>query len=242
MPLLILAFLLSMLPNVLIFLWLRKAKDDEKYQNICLKGLLRGILFSSLMVLLISTIFYVFERLFITKYGVIISEVFHNFIVLAFAEEIVKYLTLRGLIKKNSYSYSQLDILSLMMIVGIGFGMIESLIYAFITNAAMMIVRGITAMHCGYGFIMGYFISNAMKTKKKGYTFLGIFIPCLLHGTYDLCLSEELAKISEYYGFISLALAIFAIITLFIAIKYIRKSRKNSECIKPLLEAQSNQG
>ena len=98
MPLLILAFLLSMLPNILIFLWLRKAKDDERYHSICMKGLLRGILFSSLMVLVVSTIFYVFERLFITKYGVIISEVFHNFIVLAFAEEIVKYLTLRGLI------------------------------------------------------------------------------------------------------------------------------------------------
>ena len=240
MPLLILVFLLSMLPNVLIYLWLKKAKDDEKYRSICLKALLRGIIFSSLLVLVVSTIFYVFERLFITKLGVVISEVFHNFIVLAFAEESVKYLMLRGLIKKNPYSYSQLDILSLMMIVGIGFGMIESLIYAFITNAGMMIVRGITAMHCGYGFIMGYFVSKAMKTKKKGYTFLGIFIPFLLHGTYDLCLSEELAKISEYYAFISLALAIFAIITLFIAIIYIRKARKNSECVKPLFEVESN--
>ncbi len=232
---LILILILSLVPATLIYLWLKKRKDDEAYRTICSKAFVRGILWTVLLVILTSAILYIVERLFVVKLGVVITEVFHNFIVLAFAEELVKYLMFRGLIKKNSYSYSWLDITSLMMIIGIGFGLSESLAYAIGANAGMMIVRGLTAMHCGYGFIMGHFTGKAMKTNKKSYSVLAFILPLMLHGTYDFCLSEELAKISEYFAYVSLILAIAAIITLVIAIIHINKAKKSSVYTEPLV-------
>ncbi len=232
---LVLVFIISSLPNVLIYAGLKnRKKDDETYCSICSKAFVRGILWTVLFVILTSAILYLVERLFVAKLGVVIAEVFHNFIVLAFAEELVKYTMLKGLIKKYSYSYSWLDITSLMMIVGLGFGLSESLLYAVGSNAGMMIVRGLTAMHCGYGFIMGHFIGKAMKTKKKGYSVIAFLLPLLLHGTYDLCLSDELAKISGSFAYVSLILAIVAIIILVVAIVHFNKKKNNNEYYESL--------
>lgn len=104
--------------------------------------------------------------------GAVPIAIYHNFIVLALAEEIAKYRILKGLLKKNPYPYTWIDITSSMMIVGIGFEITESVAYAFGSNAGMMLTRGLTAMHCGYGFIMGYFIGKGMQTGQKRYTIL----------------------------------------------------------------------
>ena len=161
--------------------------------------------------------------------GAVAIAIFHNFIVLALAEELVKYWIFKRLLKKNSYPYTCPDITSLMMIVGIGFGLTESVAYAFGANAGMMLIRGFTAMHCGYGFIMGYFVGKAMQTGQKRYTILGIGLPLLLHGMYDTCLSDVLEEISDGFAYVSLALAVVALITLVFAVFYIHKAGKQTE-------------
>lgn len=233
---LILIFFVSLIPAGWLYLWLRnRKKEDDLYRKICKKGLLRGAFLCTALVFLLSSFFYIFEKIFVfLGAGAILIEIYHNFILLAFAEELVKYKALKGLMKKYQYAYSWLDVVSLMMIVGIGFQICESLVYAFGGNAGTMLMRGFTVMHSGYGFIMGYFIAKGMQTGLKKYTLLGILIPFLMHGLYDFCLSDVLDNISWYFGCVSLALAGVAVITLIIAIITIRRSAKISERIEPI--------
>ena len=232
----ILAFVLSLLPPILIFLWLRKRKGgDEEYRSFCNKAFVRGAVWAPLILILALVPLYGLELL-MTHFGMnsVVVALYHNFIVAALAEECVKYASLRRLLKKHPYPCSELDIISAMMIIGIGFGLVESVFYAFGLNPGKMIARGIMAMHCGYGFIMGCFVAKSMKTEKRIYTVLGILIPFLMHGAYDSGVSSALREISEYFSIVSVVLAFVGIITLVTAIVYVRKAGKKAEHTEPI--------
>lgn len=233
---LLLIFPISLLPPVAMYFFLRnRKKEDGTYRLLCSKALKRGAFLCPVLVLLFSGVCYL-GQLLLMKAG--LSELgcamYSDFILCSFSEELMKYLLFKDLMKKNSYAYSKLDAISLMMVVGIGFGLIESVVYAFGANAGMMLTRGFTAMHCGYGFILGYFAAKGLKTDRRGYLWMGFTITFLLHGTYDFCLSDELGKINENFALISLALAVVSILTLIISILYIRRGRGKSEYEEPL--------
>ncbi len=148
--------------------WLRRRKaEDSAYQSICSSALKRGAIRCALLVVCFSAVFYAIQVILVLL-GVnkILIEAYYNFIVLALAEELAKYKIFKGLLRKNPYPYTWLDITSLMMIEGIGFEITEAVVYAIGANAGMMLVRGITVMHCGYGFIMGYFLGKGMTTQS----------------------------------------------------------------------------
>lgn len=236
-PLMVLVFLASLVPSVLVFLWLKKRKkDDLTYNALCVKSIKRGALMCIAFVVLTSAVLYgVGQILKLLGLGGVPYALYYNFMVLAFSEELVKYNVFKAMVKKNPYQYSMLDITSLMMITGIGFEITEAIVYAFGANFSMMIARGVTVMHGGYGFIMGYFIAKAMKSGKKSYNILGFAIPFLLHGAYDFFLSDELAEISDKFAYISLVLAIVGMILIIVSILHIRKSEKNPEYTEPLV-------
>ncbi len=233
----ILIFALSLVPIVLVYRWLKKRKaEDEVYKKICLNALKRGAFLCAAGVLVLSGLFYIIDRILVVLgVGDVIMEIYYNFILLALSEELVKYWALKGLIKKNPYPYSRIDLTSCMMIIGLGFQITESIAYAFGASAGMMLMRGLTLMHCGYGFIMGFFVGKAMETGKKQYTMLGILIPFLIHGTYDYCLGDVIGSINKNVVYISLALAVVAIFTIIGAIWHIHKAENKAEYQKALL-------
>ncbi len=237
MTMLILIYFLSLVPSALIFFWLRRRKaDDREYRIICDRALKRGAFLCAVLVSLIACILYLLGKVMsMLGAGPLIIEIYNNLILAALVEELVKYRVLKGLIRKNPYPYSWADITSLMMITGMGFGVLESLFYALGANAGTMLTRGLTAMHCGYGFIMGYFVGKGMKTGKKRYTLMGILIPFLLHGAYDCCLGDELGKVSGYFIYVSLVLAAAAVVTLIIAIVHICRSKRKAVYTEPLV-------
>lgn len=234
---LILIFILSFVPAIAIYLWLRKRKqEDTEYRRICSQALKRGLFQSTAVVFVVATLFYIIQKIMaLLGCSPVICAIYHNVVMFAFTEEMVKYCVLERLIKKNPYPYSWLDIISLMMIIAIGFEIMESVTYAIGSNAGMMIVRGATAMHCGYGFIMGYFVGKAMETGKKKYTLIGFLIPFLMHAVYDCSLSDTLLKINERLGYVALALAIVSLVLWIFAIVYIHKIEKKDQYIKPLM-------
>ena len=239
----ILAFVLSLLPPLLIFFWLRKRKaGDEEYRKICNKALGRGALWCALAVTVLLVVFYGLE-IVMTKLGVnsVLVALYHNFIVAALVEEGVKYTALKRHLMKHPYPYSRLDITSMMMIIGIGFGLLEAVFFAAGLNPGKMLARGIMAMHCGYGFITGSFVGKAMQTGKKKYTVLGVLLPFVLHGTYDSCVSSELRQISEYISMVSVVLALVGIITLVVAIVHINKAKKKPEYTEPIVNTQTSE-
>ncbi len=87
-------------------------------------------------------------------------NIYHVFILVAFSEELSKFLVFKSTIKKKDYNYSSIDFLSLMIIVGLGFGNLEACIYANGSDVTSMMVRGLTIMHGLYDFCLHDIASN----------------------------------------------------------------------------------
>lgn len=226
-------FFVSLLPSILLYKWLKKQSEDEKYKIICKNALIKGIL-SVFPVLLSSLFLYILGRImFIWIKNDLLYRAYHTFFVLAFSEELIKFLTFKKVIKKNTYPYSWFNITIIMTIVGLGFGCIENVVTTIGSNFIMMFIRGISMGHAGYGFIMGWFYGKMMQTKKKIYGILGFIIPWVIHGLYDFGLSKELISINDNFAFISVTLEFICILYAFFIIRFVRKRRKDNTFIKP---------
>ncbi|MBO6164224.1 MAG: hypothetical protein J6N77_04155 [Lachnospiraceae bacterium] len=98
----IIACIISFVPSVALFLWLRNSvKKEEDYKKLIGRALLQGAL-SVFPVVLFSALFSLLVGLTgIKKTSPLLYAAMYNFIVLAFAEELVKYRTGRGVLKKR---------------------------------------------------------------------------------------------------------------------------------------------
>ena len=137
-------------------------------------------------------------------------------------------------IKNNKYKYNWYNITIFMTIVGLGFGCIENVAYSFGSGIIVMLLKGISIGHAGYGFIMGWFYGKMLKTKKKIYGILSFIIPWLLHGLYDFGLSKELIKVNDNFAFISILLELVCIIFVFLIIRFVRKRKDDPKYTKIL--------
>ena len=232
MGLSILAFFISLVPSILIIVWMfKRQKDDLTYKKACKSALIRGFL-SVLPILLISGVLYLITKVFkwtgIADMYPLLYAAIYNFIVLAFAEELVKFFSLRFLLKKKPGNYSWADIVAFMVIIGTAFGLIEDIPYAIGANAMTMFIRGLTMGHVGYGFIMGWFYGKKLQTCKKGYGFLAFLIPWSIHGLYDFSLSKELSAVNDNFMFLGLGLAALDIALLIMMICFFVKVRKHN--------------
>lgn len=237
MPALIIAYLVSLIPAVIIYFWLKDHmyRQDTDYKVFCRTSLLQGIR-SVLLVMLFSASFALFGNIVLFKERTGLAyDAYRTFAVFAFSEETAKLLTFRKLLKQTETPCSALDMICSMTLVGLGFEIIESVVYAFGTNPIQMLVRGITAMHAGYGFIMGWFYARSILTGNKVWAVLGFVIPFLLHGAYDFGLSESFSNLlGENYAFLSVSLAIFALVVLIWLFVFTAKARKNPVYTEPL--------
>ena len=234
MILLAVAFLVSLLPPIGLFLWLRQVEGDAEFKGICNRALLQGAI-TALPVAGCSMLFVIAEY-GLSRIGLSgISKVaYHEIIAIALAEELCKYLMFRQLLKKYDRAWSWADYIILMTIVGIGFGILEDFFYIAGSDAITMIVRGVTCMHGGYGFIMGYFLGKGQKTGNKGWTVAGLALPWLLHGAYDFGLSEEFLALSDNAAFLPVSLAIFALVTLVAMIVLFIRHKNDERYMAPM--------
>ena len=234
----ILFFLLSIIPSVWIFLWLgNRRKEDLSYRKSCKDSFLRG-LFAVLPILGISCLLFIansFLRFTLLKNHVLIYKAIYTFIVLALAEEIVKYTMFRKVLQKTDVPYSWADVVAFMAIIGTAFGLIEDIPYAIGADPITMLVRGISMGHIGYGFLMGWFYGKKLYTGEKKYGVIAFGLPWLLHGLYDFSLTPELIKINDNFMFIGFCLALFDIILIVLLIRFFKKARKTERYQKPLV-------
>lgn len=241
MLLFLIACVVSFIPCIVLFLRLRKShvgtgdEGEITFNEVCNKALRQGI-FTVLHVLLLSGVTYVL--LWLTRLqdsNPLVYQALYTFIVLALAEEVAKYLAFNRVIKKTDYPYSWLDLTILMAIVGIGFGLIESVIYAIGASVPVVLVRGICIPHAGYGYIVGYAYGKSIKEDKPVLKWLGFILAWLLHGQYDFSLTEEFVAINENLMFVALLLAVLDIVLVIMLAVFVRKARRRKAYIKPLL-------
>ena len=239
----LLACVVSFVPSVALFLWLRnRLKDEEGYRKLCNQTLVRGVL-SVLPVLLLSGVSYFIVRLTrVHQTNPLLYEAVYTFIVLALMEEIAKFLAFRHVLKKTDYAYSWLDAAVLMTIIGLGFGMLESGVYAIGANVPVVLVRGICVPHAGYGFVTGYFYGKGSRNGKPAVKWAGFLLSWLMHGLYDFSLSEEFIQLNDNLVAVALLLAVMDIVLVLLLIRFAKRVRTQALYNEPLPEADIRSG
>lgn len=234
----VIIFLLSIVPSVLIFILLRnRQKENDLYRKKCTYSFIAGVI-SVLPILLLSGILFVLNaalKLALMKdVNILVYQAIYKFIVLAFSEEIIKFLALKFVLKRKPYAYSWADVVAFMVIIGTAFGLMEDIPYAFDASPIMMLVRGFTLGHVGYGFIMGWFYGKRLYTDKKRYGVFAVLIPWLIHGLYDFSLTPELTEINDNFAFLGVSLALLDIVLLILMIRFFIRSKKQERYLQPL--------
>ena len=238
MVVVILALLAGCIPSLIVFFWLRNYlnKENALYKKNCDRMLVSGFL-TTFPVILFSGC----TAILISVSGVksahpVLYAVLYTFITLALSEELSKYYMFRRKLKKIEGDHSWIDLIVYSTIVGLGFGLLESMVYVLESNPIIMLIRGISIPHGGYAAIVGYFYGKSVKENKKGYAVLGVLISLLLHGLYDLSLTEEIETVTDASGFIAITLAVLDLVIIIALIIFIRKNKNNTKYTEPLVQ------
>ena len=224
------AAVLSLIPSIALYFWMKnkvRKPEDEAFKQTCRTALLNGFL-STVFIVLLSGTFAVTAGLLGIKEGASLpATAYHKFIKLALSEELIKSLMLWKTLKKANYSYTWQDIIIFMVTVSIGFEIMEAVVYAIGEGPIPILIRGILIMHGGFGFIEGWFYGKAAYTGKKWYAVIGFVISWVLHGAYDFGLSSQFeAAVGENYAFLSVSLALLALIIFIVMIVFFAKKKK----------------
>ncbi len=225
----IILYPISIVPALLLYLWIRKKGfSDEEHRTLAGKALINGFK-AILPVLLAGVPLLILGCVLNLRDGErIAGSFYYTFFILALNEEISKAYLLECLLKKNKTDYSWMHIILYMVCVAIGFDLLESALYAITTNAAQIIVRGLTFPHIGFGFITGYFIGMAIKNNKKALFVPAILITWILHGLYDFALSENVSETFETPAAITaLSIAVISVILVVVLIRFIIRNKNN---------------
>ena len=230
----------SLAPSIMLYKWIQKKEKDEKCKNIYKNAFVRGIT-SIFKIILVSGILYIIGKISgLEKINSLLYEFYYKFFALALAEELVKFLTFKYILKKNQYEYSWFNITILMIMVGLGFGCIENVVFSISSGIISMLIKGISLGHAGYGFIMGWLYGKMLKTKKKIYGVLSFLIPWILHGLYDFGLTQELLDINDNFAMISVSLEALCVVVAFLIIRFVRKRKDSNIYIEPLDKLPNN--
>ena len=226
----ILCLLVSFIPSVLLYFYLRNLRrDDSGYRMNCRQLLIRGILCSVAVAFLALAFNIVWNITGLGQSSPLLKKAFSAFILAAFVEELVKYLTATRVIRKNHDTVSWLDCIAFVAIVGIGFQVIETVVYMLESNPGQILVRGFTMGHPSYGMLMGFFIGKALYTGKRSYRIAACGLPFLLHGLYDFSLADELMEINDNFVFLPFLVVIVELIILVRFLLLIRKERHGTK-------------
>ncbi|MBO5999672.1 MAG: PrsW family intramembrane metalloprotease [Lachnospiraceae bacterium] len=233
MLLLIGALLVSFIFPLAIYFFLRSAhKEDKDYKTDCRKLLLKGMLLGfpvfgfSLLCSIIFSLTHLSD-----KYP-LINTLFRTFVLMAFSEELMKYLLAKATIKKNLSGVSFLDLMAYTTIAAIGFEILESVVYLFSANVPQILVRGVTSMHASFGLIMGYFLARGIKKKGKLTMIPAVLISTLIHGAYDFLLEPPLFDTG--WGDLALLIALFCLVLNICNFFFMSKARKKTYYTEPL--------
>ena len=234
-------FVLGNIPAVILYSWMKKKGRDAAFEGICKNAFVKGII-AAFPIILASFLFTIVEGLIgLKKLDPLIYRAIHTFVTIAFAEEIVKFLVFRNVVKKNNYEYSWFDLTVLMILVGLGFGAIENLIIAIDASPIIMIIRSVLMGHAGYGFITGWYYGKGKKYRNKALQYVGFVISWLLHGLYDFGLSDELEAYNDNLVFIPFLCALISLICIILIIRFVKKRNRDEKYITPVLVTEQKE-
>lgn len=227
---LVAAFIVSLIPAFFLYRWLKGQKDmPDGYADRCKRSLIGGMV-CTLPVIGMSFALRIIGNLLHFKDGnPVFYQAYYTFFVLAFSEELMKFLALKRVIKNCRCSW--LEVTIYMILVGLGFEVLEAIPYAIGSGAGHMLVRGATMMHVGFGFVTGYFYGRSRHFGNKAIAVVGFVLAWLMHGLYDFTLAEEVLALSDWIAAIPVTLAAVCVVFIFLIIRFVKKSRNKEPYI-----------
>jgi len=224
-----LAFFLSILPGVLIIIFIyKKDKYEREPKHYLFKCVLFGML--SCVPAVLGTLG--FEALLNLKGASHSPDItvvaIYAFVAVALSEEFAKFLFLRYYIFPKREFDEPMDGIVYAVSIGMGFAILENVLYVLEGGLALALLRMFTAVpgHAAFGVIMGYYVGLAKfeknKTRATTLLLLGVLAAATVHGAYDFFLFQNSMK--------SLALLAFVVIILgiYMSSKLIKKHVENS--------------
>lgn len=226
------AFFASMIPCFALYIWLRNLKGmQEGFAKVCDKAVLRGALTVFPVILCSAALAIIGNLLNFRAGGELVYQAYYTFCVLAFSEELCKFLMMRRIVRKGDYS--RLAVTIIMVLIGVGFEAMEAVPYAIGSGPGPMFMRGFTMMHPAFGFIMGYFYSKYLYSGSKSYAIIGFALAWLLHGSYDFCLSKPMMDM-DWPGYVALGLAASCLLIVIVFIRFVIRTRSTSDYTIPM--------
>lgn len=160
------------------------------------------------------------------------------FVVVAFSEELVKYLALKLYAYPRKAFDEPMDGIVYAVMISMGFATLENVLYAGLYGYETAILRMFTAVpaHAVFAIIMGYYVGLAKFNKEKRWqlTLTGFFAAVGMHGLYDFFLLQQNIP----------GLTIVSIVGLWVSVRYalqlVRKHQEDSLLRNPAIEAVSS--
>lgn len=163
----------------------------------------------------------------IAVYLPFVFKILKWFVVIAFTEELFKYLVVRFTVYKDGVLDEPLDLMLYMVVSALGFAALENMLYLFSpingiisldqaikTTVAISFIRfiGATFLHTLASALVGYFLVKSLFDPKKRlkFTVIGILLATLLHGLYNF----SIMTLKEPFN-LTISLAILVVLALF---------------------------
>lgn len=184
----------AILPVIILLLFVyRKDKQEKEPLGMLLKAFFFGVL-SCIPAALMESVLQNFAP---PSEMVIANGIFMGYGVAGFCEELWKLIMLSLAIWKSKEFDEYFDGIVYATFVSLGFACLENILYVFnagslsesITMSVMRALLSVPA-HFLFGVMMGYYFSLAKFDPKHrfGNILKALFIPLLLHGTFDALL------------------------------------------------------
>lgn len=190
--------LAAVLPGLyLIWYVYQQDKIEKEPANLLLKLALYG----ALMVFVASFIEHALVgalKLFVAKKSLLFTFI-ETFFCVGLVEEYVKFRVLKTTWQHPAFDY-RFDAIVYAVAAGMGFAIMENIFYVFEHGMEVAFLRAFTSLpgHCIFAIYMGYYYGEAKfcETRNVGIGMASnlqqaLWIPTLLHGFFDFCLSVK---------------------------------------------------
>lgn len=194
-------------PVVLVLLWFY---HKDKFQKEPLRMLFYAFLAGCVSIFPAIIIEFTWQNQGFTQVGDNYYLAFYAFVVVAFSEEISKFVFLRRILNKP-YVDEPYDGILYSVMVSMGFAFVENIFYVFEHGLGVGIMRAFTAIpaHATFAAVMGYFLGKAkFNGNFIGNTIFGILGAVLLHGFYDYFLFINNIPLIQLGALVSLVVGV----------------------------------
>ena len=212
---LILLLTVSIIPVLVLALYINKKDKHKEPSKLLLKLLFGGAFISVAITLLITAQLEILIPFFSIDTDKLnyVELLISVFIGVALIEEFSKWFVVYRMCYKNKEFDEFYDMIVYCVFVSLGFALLENLVYVLDEGLGTGILRAFLAVpgHAFLGVFMGYYLGLAkmaanLKNKKleKKNKMFSIIIPVILHGMYDyFVLSEHLIFLLIFFVYIA---------------------------------------